>query len=155
MGMGTEMETLKFQGTDFRGLLDILIEAVQIAAKDGQRPKVEVNGKIYAEYDLLKIAGLMPDEELTAEHQAKVDAIFQKKQFGYRGTGYNLANRANQIASAAARRKMLLHPSVQRERGKSITPGSRNSSSWIAGSASAPSRRLSIAGSTRRNGFCS
>jgi hypothetical protein len=39
------MTTLQFTGTDYRGLIDVLIQAVELSGEG--RPTVEVNGKVY------------------------------------------------------------------------------------------------------------
>jgi hypothetical protein len=49
-------------------------------------------------HDLLKVALLLPDENLSPNHQAKINAMFKKRQRQrrYRRTACNLARRANQ-----------------------------------------------------------
>jgi hypothetical protein len=47
--------------------------------------------------DLLKVAALLPEDDLLPHHQAKIDTMFQKKQRGYRRTAYNLAHRSTGI----------------------------------------------------------
>lgn len=91
------MPRLTFTGTDFQSLFDLLIQAVKMAHEE--RPSITVNGKTYPPFDLLKVADLLPDDDLSPEHQAIIDTMFDRKQRGYRRTGYNLAHRANQIAS--------------------------------------------------------
>ena len=86
---------LQFTGTDLRGLLDVLLEALKVIRRTGRRPTITVNGKLYASHDLRKVAALLPDEELQPHHQALVNVMFAKKQRGYRKTAYNLADRAN------------------------------------------------------------
>jgi hypothetical protein len=94
------MTILRFDGADIRDLIDVLIEAVRITSTEGERPSVEVHGKAYAAHDLLKVAALLPhDEDLQEHHQAKVAALFVRRQRGYLRTAYNLANRANGIAA--------------------------------------------------------
>jgi hypothetical protein len=85
------LTTLTFMGTDFRGLLDFLIEAVKLV----ERPSMVVNGKTYAPFELLRVADLLPEDDLLPHHQSIVDAMFTKRQHGYRRTAYNLAHRAN------------------------------------------------------------
>jgi hypothetical protein len=84
-------------GTDFRGLLDLLIEAVKL----DERPSMVVNGKAYAPFELLRVADLLPDDDLLPHHQSIVDAMFTKRQHGYRRTAYNLAHRANAMTVCA------------------------------------------------------
>jgi hypothetical protein len=96
---------LQFTGTDLRGLLDVLLEALKVIRRTGRRPTITVNGKLYA----------------------SVDMIFAKKQFGYRRTAYNIADRANsfrteeqkQVALKAGRTSALavLEPFPFRHRG--------------------------------------
>ncbi len=95
------MATLQFEGSDLRGLLDTLIEAVRITSEEGERPVIEVNGKIYRDVELLNVAMIMPDDDLSESHQDQIDAMFQKQQHGYRRTGCNLAHHCNQIAAFA------------------------------------------------------
>jgi len=91
------LTTLTFTGTDFRGLLDLLIEAVNL----DERPSMVVNGKTYAPFELLRVADLLPDDDLLPHHQSIVDAMFTKRQHGYRRTAYNLADRANTMTICA------------------------------------------------------
>jgi hypothetical protein len=67
------MATLQFRGTDFRDLLDVLVQAVELAAA-GERSAINVNGVIFGP-DLSGIAALMPDAPLSKQHQAVVDAV--------------------------------------------------------------------------------
>ena len=106
------MTELKFAGEDLRWLYETLIEACDVTSKEGTSPTVVVNGKRYK--DLLKVAALLPDEPLQSHHQIMADEIFQKKQLGYRRTAYNIAHRANQIASNVARREALLRMGEER-----------------------------------------
>ena len=55
---------LQFTGTDLRGLLDVLLEALKVIRRTGRRPTISVNGKLYASHDLRKLAALLPDEDL-------------------------------------------------------------------------------------------
>jgi hypothetical protein len=91
------LTTLTFTGTDFRGLLDLLIEAVKL----DERPSMVVNGKTYAPYELLRVADLLPNDELLPHHQSIVDGMFTKRQHGYQRTAYNLAHRANAMTVCA------------------------------------------------------
>jgi len=91
------LTTLTFTGTDFRGLLDLLIEAVNL----DERPSMVVNGKTYAPFELLRVADLLPDDDLLPHHQSIVDGMFPKRQHGYRRTAYNLAHRANVMTICA------------------------------------------------------
>ena len=77
---GSTLTTLTFTGTDFRGLLDLLIEAVNL----DERPSMVVNGKTYAPFELLRVADLLPDDDLLPHHQSIVDAMFTKRQNGCR-----------------------------------------------------------------------
>ena len=98
--------TLTFHGDDLRGLFDILVEAVEVTSREGVRPAIEVNGKLYPAFDLVKVAALLPyDQELQQQHQAIADRMFDKPQHGYGRTMNNLAHRANQIAADVAYRK--------------------------------------------------
>jgi hypothetical protein len=118
---------LQFTGTDLRGLLDVLLEALKVIRRTGRRPTITINGKLYASHDLRKIAALLPDEDLQPHHQASVDVMFAKKQFGYRRTAYNIAERINswrteeqkQVALKAGRTSDLpvLEPFPFRHRG--------------------------------------
>lgn len=107
------MSTLQFNGHDLRWLFEILVEAVEITSREKVRPDVIVNGKRYKEFDLLKVALLLPDEELQPHHQAVADEMFKRRQRGYRMTAVNLAHRANQIASDAAR--LRAHHAMMKE----------------------------------------
>jgi len=69
------MNELHFSG--IRGIFDTLFEAAAVTRATGRRPDIWVNGKLYKHFDLLKIAALMPDESLSAVHQAKADAEFK------------------------------------------------------------------------------
>jgi hypothetical protein len=62
------MVTLQFRGTDFRGLIETLAEAVKLA-RAGERPAIEINAMIYRPGDLGAIAALMPGGELSTKHQ--------------------------------------------------------------------------------------
>jgi len=55
---------LQFTGTDLRGLLDVLLEALKVIRRTGRRPTITINGKLYASHDLRKVASLLPDEDL-------------------------------------------------------------------------------------------
>ncbi len=94
------MTTLRFDGADRRDLLDTLIEAVRITDETGERPSVKVGGRVYAGYELVRVAHLLPDDELQDHHAAKIAEMFQRRPHGYRRTAYNLAHRANQIVAA-------------------------------------------------------
>jgi hypothetical protein len=94
-----DMTTLTAETNDPSKLLRLLIEAVNVTHREGERPEVMVGGVRYRGYDLLKVASLLPDEELRPEDQALVAEIFQKRQKTYSQTGANLAHRANGIAS--------------------------------------------------------
>ena len=104
-----------------------LLEALKVIRRTGRRPTITVNGKLYASHDLRKIAALLPDEDLQPHHQASVDVMFAKKQFGYRRTAYNIAERINswrteeqkQVALKAGRTSALpvLEPFPFRHRG--------------------------------------
>jgi hypothetical protein len=97
--------TLKFVSSDYRELIDLLVEAVEIASVTGERPSIEVDGKTYAPYDLEKLSLLLVhDEPLQERHEAKVAKIFDKRQHGYGRTAWNLAHRANAIAAASQRK---------------------------------------------------
>jgi hypothetical protein len=98
-------QTIKFESADRRELLDVLIEVCKTVGKGEPTPSIEVGGKTYARFDHLKVAALLPDEELQAHHQAKIDRMFQKRQHGYRRTAHNLVHRANQIGSAIRSRE--------------------------------------------------
>ncbi len=100
------MTELRFVGEDLRWLYETLIEACEVTSREGVRPIIVVNGKRFD--DLLKVAQLLPDEPLPSHHQLAADAMFQKKQSGYRRTAYNIAHRANQTASDFTRREALL-----------------------------------------------
>jgi hypothetical protein len=86
---------LQFTGTDLRGLLDVLLEALKVIRRTGRRPTITVNGKLYTSHEYRKVAALLPDEDLQRHHQASVDVMFAKKQRGYRRTAANVADRAN------------------------------------------------------------
>jgi hypothetical protein len=94
------MAPLIFTGTDLRGLIDVLIAAVEFADRE-PRPEVIINGMIFAAGDLAKVAELLPEAELSPEHQAAVGAVFQKPPSSYRRAGAKLAVRANKIAAEA------------------------------------------------------
>jgi hypothetical protein len=100
------MATLKFDGADDRNLLDTLIEAVRLTSDSGERPSIEVRGKVFSPFDLLKVSFLLPVDDLQPHHQAKIDTMFKKRQHGYSRTAANLAHMANSIASNAQRRKV-------------------------------------------------
>lgn len=102
------MTVLKFVGEDYRWLFEILIEAVEVTRKEGERPSIAINGKNYPAFDLVKVAALLPDESLQPHHQLMADEFFKKRQSGYRKTAYNLAHLANSIASAARSRGVRL-----------------------------------------------
>ncbi len=102
------MTTLRFDGADRRDLLDTLIEAVRITDETGERPSIKVDGKVYAGHELVKVALLLSfDEPLQDHHAAKIADFFDWRQHGYGRTAYNLANRANQIASEHRRARSL------------------------------------------------
>lgn len=98
------MMSLKFSGTNRHDLIETLIKAVEITNETGKHPSIEVDGTVYADFDLVKVARLLPggDEPLEPRHQAMVDPLFQRRQHGYLRTGWNLAHKANSIASARA-----------------------------------------------------
>jgi hypothetical protein len=94
---------LKFDDTDYHNLIDLLVEAVQVTEATGHRPSVVVDGRTYDPYDLPKVAALLPhNEPLNERHAALVATVFDRRQRGYGRTAYNLAYRANQIASDTA-----------------------------------------------------
>jgi hypothetical protein len=109
------MTTLQFTGTDLRGLIDVLIQAVKLSGD--KLPVIEVNGK---PYELLKAAALLPDGDLLPHHQEIIDSMFQKRQRGYHRTGYNLAHRAHENFHDAQRRKSLKSPEHQRTQRQSL-----------------------------------
>ncbi len=102
------MTTLRFDGDDLRDLLDVLIEAVRITDETGERPSAQVSGKVYAGYELVRVAQLLPDDELQEHHAAKVAEMFERPQHGYSRTAYNLAFRAARIVAANEERRALL-----------------------------------------------
>jgi len=93
------MTTLTLVGDDSRWLLETLVEACDVTSREGERPSVVVSGKLYAGFELIKVTGLLPDEDLQPHHQVWMDELFKRRQRGYRRTAYNLAHRANQIAA--------------------------------------------------------
>ena len=100
------MTTLRFEGDDYRNLIDTLIDAVEVAAREGERPSIEVNGRTYGELHLVNVAMLLPyAEPLQERHQSLVDGLFGWQQFGYGRTAANLALRANHIAAATRIRR--------------------------------------------------
>ena len=101
------MTEIKFAGDDLRWLLEVLVEACEVTSREGERPLVIVNGKTYQGYKLLKVALLLPDEELQEHHKIMMGTLFKAKQRGYRRTGWNLAHRANQIAADARFREVM------------------------------------------------
>ena len=111
------MTTLTFTGTDFRGLLDLLIEAVKL----DERPSMVVNGKTYAPFELLRVADLLPDDDLLHHHQSIVDAMFARRQHGYRRAAYNLAHRANAMTICAT-----VGETVQRHMNQKFREQKRN-----------------------------
>jgi hypothetical protein len=106
------MDTLSSESNNPTKVLRLLIETVKITSRDGERPEVVVCGVRYRNYDLLKVARLLPNEELQPEDRALVDAIFDKRQKTYSMTGHNLAHRANSIAADASMRRVLRDPSM-------------------------------------------
>jgi hypothetical protein len=90
------MATLQFRGTDFRGLIETLAEAVKLAGA-GERPAIEVNGMIYRPGGLSAISGLMPKAALSAKHQAIVDKVVTDKPrpADYRRAAASLVRRAD------------------------------------------------------------
>jgi hypothetical protein len=46
------MTTLNFVGEDHRWLLETLVEACEVTSREGERPAVSINGKIYQGFDL-------------------------------------------------------------------------------------------------------
>jgi hypothetical protein len=111
------LATLNFTGTDFRGLLDLLIEAVKL----DERPSMVVNGNTYAPFELLRVADLLPDEELLPHHQSIVDGMFTQRQHGYQRTAYNLAHRANAITVSATAGEV-----IQRHMNRKLREQKRN-----------------------------
>ena len=111
------MTTLTFTGTDFRGLLDLLIEAVNL----DERPSMVVNGKTYAPFELLRVADLLPDDDLLPHHQSIVDAMLAKRQHGYQRTAYNLAHRANAMTICAT-----VDETIQRHMNQKFREQKRN-----------------------------
>jgi hypothetical protein len=99
------LTTLRFLERDRRQLLDVLIQAVDIASIEGKPPEIEVDGRVYASHDILKVAALLPDEPLQPHHQDTIDRMFKKRQRGYGRTGYNLAHRALAIAADKERQR--------------------------------------------------
>jgi hypothetical protein len=94
--------TVKFEGGDYRALLDVLIDANRDLKTDERKNlRIEVEGKLY---DLQGVAKLISEKvgyetELTAEHDQKLNAdfhnrLFKKRQWGYGRTAKNLADRA-------------------------------------------------------------
>ncbi len=98
------MKTLEFNGEDTRDLLDVLIEAVDVARSTGKSPQVVVRGKTYMGYDLAKVARLLPEEPLLPKHEEVIEKMFTKPQRTYGRAGSNLAGRVNQIVSEHIRR---------------------------------------------------
>jgi hypothetical protein len=94
------MTTLRFVGADHRWLLETLVDACETTEREGARPSVIVNGTTYAEYELLKVAFLLPEENLQMHHEVMLEGIFKARQSGYRRAGINLANLANVTAFA-------------------------------------------------------
>jgi hypothetical protein len=111
--MGSKMTKLTFLGSDRRELLDILIEAAEVTRIEGRRPEIVVDGKTYAPHDLVKVAALLPDEPMLPHHQEKIDRMFQRKQYGYRGTANNLAHKINSIRSPADKGATIAARQVQ------------------------------------------
>jgi len=83
--------TVKFEGRDYRALLDVLIDANIRGDKEERRQhQVEVEGKLY---DLQGVAKLISDKvgyetPLTFEHNERVNAdyhnrLIKKRQYGY------------------------------------------------------------------------
>jgi hypothetical protein len=101
------MTTLRFVGEDYRWLLETLVEACEVTSREGERPEIVVNGKVFRPLGLLKVAQLLPDEALQPHHQVMMDELFKKKQSGYRRTAFNLAHRANSIASSRQARAAM------------------------------------------------
>ena len=93
---------LKFEGADRRELFYLVLEACRAQT----RPAIEVDGKVYD--DLLKVARLLPyEDELLPHHQAIVDKMFQKRQWGYGRTAYNLVHRLNSCLAQERRRAAM------------------------------------------------
>jgi hypothetical protein len=97
------MMTLRFKGKKFCDLLDLLVEAVELAGT-GCAPAIEINGMIFRSGDLGAIAALMPDVALSVTHQAIVDAVLTgrpKKPAGYRKAAAILAELVDEAAARA------------------------------------------------------
>jgi hypothetical protein len=99
--------TLRFVCEDYRWLLETLVEACEVTSREGERPAIVVNGKVFRPFGLLKVAQLLPDEALQPHHQVMIDELFKKKQSGYRRTAINLAHRVNSIASHPRTRSVV------------------------------------------------
>jgi hypothetical protein len=112
------MTVLRFKGGDPRWLFEILVEAVEVTGKEGERPSIIINGKTYAPFDLVKVAALLPEDSLQPHHQLIADELFKKRQSGYRRTAYNLAHLANSIASTARSREAIRR--MDRKGGRSL-----------------------------------
>jgi hypothetical protein len=109
-GKGDPMTTLRFLERDRRQLLDILMQAVEIASVEGKPPEIEVDGTVYAWREILKVAALLPhDEPLQPHHQDAIDRLFKKRQLRYGWTAYNLAHRALAIAANNPKRLAAGH----------------------------------------------
>jgi hypothetical protein len=91
---------LKFTSNDTRDLLDILIAAnVSGDAPDA----VEIDGKVH---DLRHLWKLLPYEEaLQSRHQAEVDNLFDKRQWGYGRTANNLWHRHHSAKVSQSHRR--------------------------------------------------
>jgi hypothetical protein len=80
-----------------------------------------VNGKTYAPFELLRVADLLPDDDLLPHHRSIVDAMFAKRQHGYQRTAYNLAHRANAMTICAT-----VGETIQRHMNKKFRKQKRN-----------------------------
>src|SRR5260370_39004251 len=67
------------------------------------------------------VADLLPDHDLLPHHQSIVDAMFTKRQHGYRRTAYNLAHRANAMTICAT-----VGETIQRHMNKKFRKQKRN-----------------------------
>ena len=99
---------LSFEGNDYYGLFDLLIDA---AGKEwSEYPSIILDGKPRS---LLNAAAMISKElgyerDLLARHQEKVDSRFSKQQRGYGRTAYNLVSCAHENASASIHRRAAL-----------------------------------------------
>jgi hypothetical protein len=95
------MTTNPESAAQYRRLFDLLIEAAKV--RWTERPSLVFEGR---RIDLHKAAGIVSKElgyetELLPHHQQAIDALFDRRQYGYGRTAYNLAHRSHQIASDA------------------------------------------------------